>query len=108
MAIDIHGKNGTSNSFEEAADRRLMGLICDSTGNYETAIEHYLLACMAMSANGHDWDAAAIDGCVGVAYLSLACYDEASFSYGKALNVFQWFTKGEKSFIGCLGLRSFG
>ncbi|KAD4887904.1 hypothetical protein E3N88_19976 [Mikania micrantha] len=95
MAIDIHGKNGTSNSLEEAADRRLMGLICYSTGNYETAIDHYLLARMAMSANGHDWDAAAIDGCVGDVYLSLARYDEAILSYGKALNVFRWFTKEE-------------
>ncbi|KAI3784735.1 hypothetical protein L1987_43840 [Smallanthus sonchifolius] len=94
MAIEIHGKNGTSNSLEEAADRRLMGLICDSTGNYETAIEHYVLARMAMSANGHDSDAAAIDVCIGDAYLSLARYDEAIFTFQKALNVFR-FTKGE-------------
>lgn len=94
MAIDIHGKNGTSNSLEEAADRRLMGLICDSTGNYETAIEYYVLARMAMSANGHDSDSAAIDVCIGDAYLSLARYDEAIFTYQKALNVFR-FTKGD-------------
>ncbi|KAK9067286.1 hypothetical protein SSX86_014612 [Deinandra increscens subsp. villosa] len=94
MAIDIHGKNGTSNSLEEAADRRLMGLICDSTGNYEAAIEHYVLARMAMSASGHDTDAAAIDVCIGDAYLSLARYDEAIFTYQKALNVFR-FTKGD-------------
>ncbi|KAM0005557.1 putative tetratricopeptide-like helical domain superfamily [Helianthus debilis subsp. tardiflorus] len=94
MAIDIHGKNGTSNSLEEAADRRLMGLICDSTGNYEAAIEHYMLARLAMSANEHESDVAAIDVCIGDAYLSLARYDEAIFSYQKALNVFR-FTKGE-------------
>ncbi|KAI7735359.1 hypothetical protein M8C21_017533 [Ambrosia artemisiifolia] len=94
MAIDIHRKNGTSNSLEEAADRRLMGLICDSMGNYDTAIEHYTLARMAMSANEHDSDVAAIDACIGDAYLSLARYDEAIFTYQKALNVFR-FTKGE-------------
>ncbi|GKC13406.1 kinesin light chain-related 2-like protein [Tanacetum coccineum] len=94
MAIEIHGKNGTSNSLEEAADRRLMGLICDSKGDYETAIEHYVLARMAMTANDHDSDVAAIDVCVGDAYLSLARYDEAIFTYQKALNVFR-FTKGD-------------
>nr|XP_043617673.1 protein KINESIN LIGHT CHAIN-RELATED 2-like [Erigeron canadensis] len=94
MAIDIHGKNGMSKSLEEAADRRLMGFICDSMGNYEAAIEHYVLARMAMSANGHDSDVAAIDVCIGDAYLSLARYDEAIFTYQKALNVF-WLTKGE-------------
>ncbi|XP_076939241.1 protein KINESIN LIGHT CHAIN-RELATED 2-like [Bidens hawaiensis] len=93
-AIEIHGKNGTSNSLEEAADRRLMGLICDSTGNYETAIEHYVLARMAMTSNGHESDVAAIDVCIGDAYLSLARYDEAIFTYQKALNVFR-FTKGD-------------
>ncbi|XP_071710797.1 protein KINESIN LIGHT CHAIN-RELATED 2-like [Rutidosis leptorrhynchoides] len=93
-AIDIHGKNGTSNSLQEAADRRLMGLICDSKGDYETAIDHYVLARMAMSAHGHDADVAAIDVCIGDAYLSLARYDEAIFNYQKALNVFR-FTKGE-------------
>ncbi|XP_076943533.1 protein KINESIN LIGHT CHAIN-RELATED 2-like [Bidens hawaiensis] len=94
LATEIHGKNGTSNSLEEAADRRLMGLICDSVGNYETAVEHYVLARMAMSANGHESDVAAIDVCIGDAYLSLARYDEAIFTYQKALNVFR-FTKGD-------------
>ncbi|KAK9062834.1 hypothetical protein SSX86_020024 [Deinandra increscens subsp. villosa] len=88
MALDIH-KNSSPASIEEAADRRLMGLICDSMGDYETALEHYVLASMAMSADGHDTDVAAIDVCIGDAYLSLARYDEAIFSYQKALNLFK-------------------
>ncbi|KAI3824009.1 hypothetical protein L1987_05456 [Smallanthus sonchifolius] len=93
MALDIH-KSGSPASLEEAADRRLMGLICDSMGDYETALEHYVLASMAMSADGHQKDVAAIDVCIGDAYLSLARYDEAIFSYQKALNLFKS-TKGE-------------
>ncbi|KAJ0472480.1 putative tetratricopeptide-like helical domain superfamily [Helianthus annuus] len=93
MALDIH-KSGSPASLEEAADRRLMGLICDSMGDYETALEHYVLASMAMSAGGHDADVAAIDVCIGDAYLALARYDEAIFSYQKALNLFKS-TKGE-------------
>ncbi|KVI02572.1 hypothetical protein Ccrd_019218 [Cynara cardunculus var. scolymus] len=81
-------------SLEEAADRRLMGLICDSMGDYETALEHYVLASMAMAAGGHETDVAAIDVCIGDAYLSMVRYDEAVFSYQKALNLFKS-TKGE-------------
>ncbi|XP_076957150.1 protein KINESIN LIGHT CHAIN-RELATED 2-like [Bidens hawaiensis] len=88
MALDIH-QSGSPASLEEAADRRLMGLICDSMGEYETALEHYVLASMAISANGHDTDVAAIDVCIGDAYLALARYDEAIFSYQKALNLFK-------------------
>ncbi|XP_076944803.1 protein KINESIN LIGHT CHAIN-RELATED 2-like [Bidens hawaiensis] len=93
MALDIH-QSGSPASLEEAADRRLMGLICDSMGEYETALEHYVLASMAISANGHDTDVAAIDVCIGDAYLALARYDEAIFSYQKTLNLFKS-TKGE-------------
>lgn len=92
-ALDIHRENGSA-SLEEAADRRLMGLICDSMGDYETALEHYVLASMAMAAGGHETDVAAIDVCIGDAYLSMARYDEAVFSYQKALNLFKS-TKGE-------------
>ncbi|KAK1423284.1 hypothetical protein QVD17_18582 [Tagetes erecta] len=95
MALDIH-KNGSPASVEEAADRRLMGLICDSLGDYEGALEHYVLASMAMSADGHESDVAAIDVCIGDAYLALARYDEAVFSYQKALNLFKS-TKGENN-----------
>lgn len=94
MALDIHKANGTTASVEEAADRRLMGLVCDAKGEYEAALEHYVLASITMSAAGQDADVAAIDVCIGDAYLSLARYDEAVFAYQKALNVFKS-TKGD-------------
>lgn len=93
MALEIHRENGSA-SLEEAADRRLMGLICDSKGDYEAALEHYVLAGMSMSANDHESDAASIDCSIGDAYLSLARYDEAVFAFQKALTVFKA-TKGE-------------
>ncbi|KAM1015143.1 hypothetical protein TB2_044877 [Malus domestica] len=93
MALEIHRENGSA-SLEEAADRRLMGLICDSKGEFEAALEHYVLANMSMSANDQEVDAASIDCSIGDAYLSLARYDEAVFSYQKALTVFKT-TKGE-------------
>ncbi|XP_022879314.1 protein KINESIN LIGHT CHAIN-RELATED 2-like [Olea europaea var. sylvestris] len=89
MALDIHKENGVSASLEEAADRRLLGLIFESKGDYEGALEHYVLASMAMAANGQNANVAAIDCNIGDAYLSLAKYDEAIFSYQKALNMFK-------------------
>lgn len=94
-ALDIHRENDSSVSLEEAADRRLLGLISDSKGDYETALEHYVLASMSMAANGQEADVAAIDCNIGDAYLSLARYDEAVFAYQKALTVFKS-TNGEK------------
>ncbi|GAB4846754.1 hypothetical protein Ancab_025762 [Ancistrocladus abbreviatus] len=94
MALDIHKENGSPMSIEGAADRRLMGLICDSKGNHKAALQHYVIASMIMSANGQEIDKAAIDCNIGDAYLSLARYDEAIFSYQKALTVFK-LTKGE-------------
>ncbi|CAI9111047.1 OLC1v1011181C2 [Oldenlandia corymbosa var. corymbosa] len=94
MALDIHKDNATPTSPEEAADRRLLGLICDSKGDHEAALEHYVLASMAMAANGQEADVAAVDCNIGDAYLSLARYDEAIFAYQKALTVFKS-TKGD-------------
>ncbi|CAA2982393.1 tetratricopeptide repeat 28-like [Olea europaea subsp. europaea] len=94
MALDIHKEKGSSASPEEAADRRLLGLICESKGDYEGALEQYVLASMAMAANGQNADVAAIDCSIGDAYLSLARYDEAIFSYQKALNMLKS-NKGE-------------
>lgn len=87
MALAIHKERGSSASPEEAADRRLLGLICESKGDYEGALEQYVLASIAMAANGQNADVAAIDCSIGDAYLSLARYDEAIFSYQKALNM---------------------
>ncbi|KAK6913120.1 hypothetical protein RJ641_022721 [Dillenia turbinata] len=93
-ALDIHRANGKPASLEEAADRRLMGLIYDAKGDHGAALEHFVLASMAMSAHGQEFDAATIDCSIGDSYLSLARYDEAVFSYQKALTVFKS-TKGE-------------
>lgn len=94
LALEIHRENISPASPEEAADRRLLGLICDSKGDHEAALEHYVLASMSMAANGQEADVAAIDCNVGDAYLSLARYDEAIFSYQKALTIFKS-TKGD-------------
>lgn len=94
MALDIHKVNGSTATPEEAADRRLLGLICDSKGDYENALEHYVIASMAMAANGQTADVAAIDCSIGDAYLSLLRYDEAICAFQKALSTFKS-SKGE-------------
>uniref|UniRef100_A0A5B6Z3Q3 Uncharacterized protein n=1 Tax=Davidia involucrata TaxID=16924 RepID=A0A5B6Z3Q3_DAVIN len=94
MALDIHKENGSPASLEEAADRRLMGLVCETKGDHEAALEHLVLASMAMVANGQEMEVASVDCSIGDTYLSLARYDEAVFAYQKALTVFKS-TKGE-------------
>eukprot|EP00268_Persea_americana_P024634 TRINITY_DN2406_c0_g1_i6.p1 TRINITY_DN2406_c0_g1~~TRINITY_DN2406_c0_g1_i6.p1 ORF type:complete len:735 (+),score=191.90 TRINITY_DN2406_c0_g1_i6:361-2565(+) len=94
MALDIHRENGTPASLEEAADRRLMGLICDTKGDHEAALEHLVLASMALMSNGQETEVAPVDCSIGDTYLSLARYDEAVFAYQKALTVLKS-TKGE-------------
>ncbi|CAN6482838.1 unnamed protein product [Victoria cruziana] len=94
QALDIHKERGVSASLEEAADRRLMGLICDAKGDYEAALEHLVLASMAMVSNGQESEVASVDCSIGDIYLSLSRYDEAVFAYQKALNAFKS-SKGE-------------
>ncbi|GAB4845665.1 Protein KINESIN LIGHT CHAIN-RELATED 3, variant 2 [Ancistrocladus abbreviatus] len=94
MALDIHRENGSPASLEEAADRRLMGLICETKGDHEAALEHLVLASMAMVANGQEAEVASVDCSIGDTYLSLARYDEAVFAYQKALTAFKS-SKGE-------------
>ncbi|RWR85588.1 Tetratricopeptide TPR-1 [Cinnamomum micranthum f. kanehirae] len=94
MALDIHRENGAPASLEEAADRRLMGLICDTKGEHEVALEHLVLASMSMVSNGQEAEVASVDCSIGDTYLSLARYDEAVFAYQKALTVFKS-AKGE-------------
>ncbi|GFP79932.1 kinesin light chain 4 [Phtheirospermum japonicum] len=94
VALDIHKENGQPASLEEAADRRLMGMICESKGDHETALEHLVLASMAMVANGQESEVAPIDCSIGDTYLSLNRYDEAIFAYQKALTSLKS-TKGE-------------
>ncbi|KAJ8536371.1 hypothetical protein K7X08_034772 [Anisodus acutangulus] len=94
MALNIHKENGSPPSLEEAADRRLMGLICESKGDHEFALEHLVLASMAMVANGQESEVASVDCSIGDAYLSLNRYDEAIFAYQKALTALKS-SKGE-------------
>ncbi|KAL9434627.1 hypothetical protein AB3S75_029305 [Citrus x aurantiifolia] len=87
--LEIHCAHSEPASLEESADRRLMALICEAKGDYEAALEHLVLASMAMIANGQDNEVAAIDVSIGNIYLSLCRFDEAVFSYQKALTVFK-------------------
>ncbi|XP_073297053.1 protein KINESIN LIGHT CHAIN-RELATED 3-like [Primulina huaijiensis] len=94
MALDTHRESGLPASLEEAADRRLMGMICESKGDHEAAIEHLVLASMAMVAVGQEKEVASIDCSIGDAYLSLNRFDEAIFAYQKALTALKS-SKGE-------------
>ncbi|KAG2660961.1 hypothetical protein PVAP13_1KG470900 [Panicum virgatum] len=94
MALDIHREHDEPASLEETADRRLMSLICDTKGDHEAALEHLVMASMAMVANGQETEVASVDCSIGDIYLSLGRYDEAVFSYQKALTVFKT-SKGE-------------
>ncbi|KAG6477353.1 protein KINESIN LIGHT CHAIN-RELATED 2-like [Zingiber officinale] len=93
-ALDIHKANGETTSVEEAADRRLMGLICDTKGDHEAALEHLVLASMGLVSNGQETEVASVDISIGDIYLSLARYEEAVFAYRKALTAFKA-SKGE-------------
>lgn len=92
--LEIHREHSSPASLEEAADRRLMALICEAKGDYESALEHLVLASMAMIANGQESEVAAIDVSIGDIYTSLCRFDEAVFSYQKGLTVFKS-TKGD-------------
>ncbi|KAL1568860.1 Protein KINESIN LIGHT CHAIN-RELATED 1, variant 2 [Salvia divinorum] len=87
--LEIHRVHSPPASLEEAADRRLMALICEAKGDYEAALEHLVLASMAMIANGQENEVATIDVSIGNIYSSLSRFDEAVFSYQKALTVFK-------------------
>ncbi|KAL6958025.1 Protein KINESIN LIGHT CHAIN-RELATED 1 [Sarracenia purpurea var. burkii] len=87
--LEIHRIHSPPASLEEAADRRLMALICEAKGDYESALEHLVLSSMVMIANGQENEVAAIDVSIGNIYMSLSRFDEAVFSYQKALTVFK-------------------
>lgn len=92
--LEIHKEHNAPASLEEAADRRLMALICEAKGDHETELEHLVLASMIMIANGQENEVATIDVSIGNVYTSLCRFDEAVFSYQKALTIFKS-TRGE-------------
>ncbi|VFQ61294.1 unnamed protein product [Cuscuta campestris] len=60
MALEIRGHD--NNPCEGAADRRLLGLILHSKGEYEGAIEQYVLASLAVAGvHGQEAEAATIE-----------------------------------------------
>lgn len=50
--LEIHKEHSAPASLEEAADRRLMALVCEAKGDYESTLEHLVLSNMSMIANG--------------------------------------------------------
>ncbi|CAK7348695.1 unnamed protein product [Dovyalis caffra] len=88
-SLEIHRKHNAPASLEEAGDRRLMALIYEAKGDYESALEHLVLASMVMIAAGRENEVSAIDVSIGNIYVSLCRFDEAIFSYQKALTVFK-------------------
>ncbi|GAA0138832.1 microtubule binding motor protein [Lithospermum erythrorhizon] len=87
--LEIHRVHSPPASLEEAADRRLMALIYEAKGDYEAALEHLVLASMAMIANQQDNEVAAVDVSIGNIYMALSRFDEAVFSFQKALTVYK-------------------
>ncbi|KAM1019563.1 hypothetical protein ACFX13_041638 [Malus domestica] len=85
--LEIRREHNPPASVEEAADRRLMALIYEAKGDSESALEHLVLASMIMIAKGQDNEVATIDMGIGNIYLSLCRFDDAVFSYQKALTV---------------------
>ncbi|VFQ95166.1 unnamed protein product [Cuscuta campestris] len=86
MALEIRGRD--DNPCEGAADRRLLGLILHSKGDYDVAIEQYVLASLAVAGvHGQEAEAAAIECSIGDSYLSQGRYNEAIYSYVKALTM---------------------
>ncbi|KAH9329310.1 hypothetical protein KI387_001418, partial [Taxus chinensis] len=93
-ALEIHRLHSATASLEEAADKRLMALICEGKGDYEAALDNLVLASMALMSHGEEVEVAFVDCSIGDIYLALGRYDEAVFAYQKALTVLKS-TKGE-------------
>ncbi|XP_002976401.2 protein KINESIN LIGHT CHAIN-RELATED 1 [Selaginella moellendorffii] len=88
--LQIHAHIGRPGSVEEAADRRLMALICGGKGQHDVALEYLVLASMSLiQSNGHDLEVAAVEASIGDTYVALGRFDDAVFAYQKALTVFK-------------------
>ncbi|KAL3691737.1 hypothetical protein R1sor_005388 [Riccia sorocarpa] len=94
LALKIHQEKSTGGTVEEAADRRLMAMVCSGKEDHEAALEHLLLSSTLLLANGLESDVAAVDATIGDALLALGRDTEAALSYQKAVTVFKA-TKGE-------------
>ncbi|CAO2836387.1 unnamed protein product [Amaranthus hypochondriacus] len=88
MALNIRQVNGCPSSIKEAADRRLLGLIYDSKGDYNASLEQYGLAITALRYDGVELEIASVNCNIGDAYLGLGQYEEAILCYKKALSTF--------------------
>ncbi|KAH7427912.1 hypothetical protein KP509_10G066700 [Ceratopteris richardii] len=86
-ALLIHREHRKPGSLEEAMDRRLMALILSGKGDYEAALEQLILANAAFAHHSKDADVASVDLTIGEMYVALGKYDEAVFSYQKALSL---------------------
>lgn len=104
-ALEIHKNHSSPASLPEAADRRLMALICEAKGDYESALEHLVLASVSMIANGEENEVAAIDVSIGDIYSSLCRFDEAVFAYQKALTVFKSTRSENHSSVALVNIR---
>lgn len=89
MMLDIYQKHRGPGSLEEAADHRLLALICEAKGDYKSALEHLVLARNAMATNALNSEVANVDVGIGNIYSSLGRFDEALSSYHEALTVFK-------------------
>ncbi|KAL2622314.1 hypothetical protein R1flu_002519 [Riccia fluitans] len=94
LALRIHQEKSTAGTVEEAADRRLMAMVCSGREDHEAALEHLVLSSTLLLANGLESDVAAVDATIGDALLALGRDTEAALSYQKAVTVFKA-TKGE-------------
>lgn len=77
----VHG----TRAHDEATNYQLLALVLEAKGDYESALECLLLASSATLDNGEAAAAATIDVSIGNTYLCLGRFDDAAFSYRKAL-----------------------
>ncbi|CAF1917749.1 unnamed protein product [Brassica oleracea var. botrytis] len=92
--LEIQCAHSEPASLEEPADMRLMAIICEAKRNFENALEHLVLASMAMIASRKESEVASIDVSIGNMYMSLCRFDKSVFSYKHALTMFKS-SKGE-------------